>query len=114
MFFFFKLKTAYDSRISDWSSDVCSSDLLVAGLWRSISGLATPLSKGFFNRLVDCPGRSAGRAGHSRLQAIAGDRGRGSVSNRRANVPAYAACHRWGTFVRTWSWGHGLRESAVE
>src|SRR3546814_6202940 len=28
VFFFFKQKTAYDLRISDWSSDVCSSDLL--------------------------------------------------------------------------------------
>src|SRR3546814_16981909 len=28
--FFVKQKTAYDMRISDWSSDVCSSDLLVA------------------------------------------------------------------------------------
>src|SRR3546814_7565856 len=27
-FFFFKQKTAYDMRISDWSSDVCSSDLI--------------------------------------------------------------------------------------
>src|SRR3546814_6824317 len=27
-FFFFKQKTAYEWRISDWSSDVCSSDLL--------------------------------------------------------------------------------------
>src|SRR3546814_2434165 len=27
-FFFFKQKTAYERRISDWSSDVCSSDLL--------------------------------------------------------------------------------------
>src|SRR3546814_10607495 len=27
LFFFFKQKTAYDMRISDWSSDVCSSDL---------------------------------------------------------------------------------------
>src|SRR3546814_2663118 len=27
LFFFFKQKTAYDVRISDWSSDVCSSDL---------------------------------------------------------------------------------------
>src|SRR3546814_10088410 len=27
-FFFFKQKTAYELRISDWSSDVCSSDLL--------------------------------------------------------------------------------------
>src|SRR3546814_10626693 len=29
LFFFFKQKTAYEMRISDWSSDVCSSDLLV-------------------------------------------------------------------------------------
>src|SRR3546814_7855450 len=29
MFFFFKQKTAYEMRISDWSSDVCSSDLRV-------------------------------------------------------------------------------------
>src|SRR3546814_12180039 len=29
-FFFFKRKTAYEMRISDWSSDVCSSDLRAA------------------------------------------------------------------------------------
>src|SRR3546814_10145999 len=29
-FFFFKQKTAYEMRISDWSSDVCSSDLSTA------------------------------------------------------------------------------------
>src|SRR3546814_14270825 len=29
-FFFFKQKTAYELRISDWSSDVCSSDLLAS------------------------------------------------------------------------------------
>src|SRR3546814_7493059 len=28
LFFFFKQKTAYEMRISDWSSDVCSSDLV--------------------------------------------------------------------------------------
>src|SRR3546814_6372784 len=37
-FFFFKQKTAYEMRISDWSSDVCSSDLKLADLpaidWR--------------------------------------------------------------------------------
>src|SRR3546814_10055654 len=32
--FFFKQKTAYEMRISDWSSDVCSSDLLVDLLHR--------------------------------------------------------------------------------
>src|SRR3546814_9060500 len=30
-FFFFKQKTAYEMRISDWSSDVCSSDLASLG-----------------------------------------------------------------------------------
>src|SRR3546814_11497316 len=31
-FFFFKQKTAYEMRISDWSSDVCSSDLSICPL----------------------------------------------------------------------------------
>src|SRR3546814_10787304 len=31
-FFFFKQKTAYEMRISDWSSDVCSSDLSGVGM----------------------------------------------------------------------------------
>src|SRR3546814_7447390 len=35
--FFFKQKTAYEMRISDWSSDVCSSDL--PGILRSINPL---------------------------------------------------------------------------
>src|SRR3546814_10474182 len=35
-FFFFKQKTAYEMRISDWSSDVCSSDLPdVEARWRA-------------------------------------------------------------------------------
>src|SRR3546814_1470934 len=33
--FFFNQKTAYEMRISDWSSDVCSSDL--GGTWRPVS-----------------------------------------------------------------------------
>src|SRR3546814_8242899 len=32
-FFFFKQKTAYEMRISDWSSDVCSSDLVRKSTW---------------------------------------------------------------------------------
>src|SRR3546814_8218983 len=31
LIFFFKQKTAYEMRISDWSSDVCSSDLAATG-----------------------------------------------------------------------------------
>src|SRR3546814_8895605 len=39
-FFFFKQKTAYEMRISDWSSDVCSSDLPVH------PGLHVPFGEG--------------------------------------------------------------------
>src|SRR3546814_2115389 len=41
-FFFFKQKTAYEIRISDWNSDVCSSDLLTAAtLFPLYTGLAS-------------------------------------------------------------------------
>src|SRR3546814_9892857 len=40
--FFFKQKTAYDMRISDWSSDVCASDLYIAhGFRHRAAELAT-------------------------------------------------------------------------
>src|SRR3546814_3062840 len=37
MFFCSKQKTAYEMRIRDWSSDVCSSDLLVRQEWRRMA-----------------------------------------------------------------------------
>src|SRR3546814_5905978 len=36
-FFFFKQKTAYEMRISDWSSDVCSSDLQAIRICRAFN-----------------------------------------------------------------------------
>src|SRR3546814_4192573 len=39
VFFFFKQKTAYEMRISDWSSDVCSSDLSFGSAVDWIAGL---------------------------------------------------------------------------
>src|SRR3546814_11831677 len=36
VFFFFKQKTAYEMRISDWSSDVCSSDLHTGAIVKEI------------------------------------------------------------------------------
>ena len=43
MFFFFKQKTAYEMEESDWSSDVCSSDLLhIAGAVAALLGLSSP------------------------------------------------------------------------
>src|SRR3546814_11109960 len=38
--FFFKQKTAYEMRISDWSSDVCSSDLCAIGFLEAIANQA--------------------------------------------------------------------------
>src|SRR3546814_16523360 len=49
MFFFFKQKTAYEMRISDWSSDVCSSDLIVV--------LEHPLTRiDYIKRVIGLPG----------------------------------------------------------
>src|SRR3546814_8506325 len=45
LFFFFKQKTAYEMRSSDWSSDVCSSDLAAVGqedARHRMQGLARP------------------------------------------------------------------------
>src|SRR3546814_7575626 len=44
-FFFFKQKTAYEMRISDWSSDVCSSDLLVAKIAMGYRGYGLPVNE---------------------------------------------------------------------
>src|SRR3546814_10178799 len=43
-FFFFKQKTAYEVRISDWSSDVCSSDLLGIRLVPAIAAIEAPIA----------------------------------------------------------------------
>src|SRR3546814_12234747 len=53
LFYFFKQKTAYEMRISDWSSDVCSSDLHIVGgpCLRQRPGLAEA-----GDRAVDQPG----------------------------------------------------------
>src|SRR3546814_3756906 len=42
VFVFFKQKTAYEMRISDWSSDVCSSDLLGQAVDLAIAHLQHP------------------------------------------------------------------------
>src|SRR3546814_19963404 len=52
-FFFFKQKTAYEMRISDWSSDVCSSDLvLYQGEGTSMTSGNTDIDKIFLEDRV--------------------------------------------------------------
>src|SRR3546814_3671678 len=45
-FFFFKQKTAYEMRISDWSSDVCSSDLRYRCSWSAATRKAWAKRRG--------------------------------------------------------------------
>src|SRR3546814_11359927 len=68
MVFFFKQKTAYEVRISDWSSDVCSSDLQhhVALAVVGAQILDGPVSW----RIV--PGRSGGAVGEGDDDEVAG------------------------------------------
>src|SRR3546814_296934 len=60
VFFFFKQKTAYEMRISDWSSDVCSSDLRCAeGLGDLQIVGHTPPQRGAPERVVEDSGAEA-------------------------------------------------------
>src|SRR3546814_2085989 len=51
-FFFFKQKTAYEMRISDWSSDVCSSDLLIGIFVLLAIGMPLGFASGFLAAAV--------------------------------------------------------------
>src|SRR3546814_1631287 len=68
LLFFFKQKTAYESRISDWSSDVCSSDLAAA----ATTGIARIEGQG--------ARRAAGKP--RRVLALAGSCIRGADADR--------------------------------
>src|SRR3546814_12359987 len=60
LFFFVKQKTAYEMRISDWSSDVCSSDLLSAGLPSRSADRDGPAGAGWRRRAWHPSHRRAG------------------------------------------------------
>src|SRR3546814_19541628 len=75
--FFFKQKTAYERRISDWGSDVCSSDLqpmhAALGLEPAIGIVALDLDRGGFDarllagRFLDQLGLEAAQVGTARV-----------------------------------------------
>src|SRR3546814_1670206 len=76
LIFFFKQKTAYEMRISDWSSDVCSSDLADAG------SAPDHVRR---NRWAGSCGGSLGKWGRSRVEPV-GKRGEGVEVQVRADV----------------------------
>src|SRR3546814_4491377 len=98
-FFFFKQKTAYEMRISDWSSDVCSSDLL----W-SLSSSSAPNWLLETTRLlrqlqsqcsISCKGSCATRASGMPLRCL--DRPRSD--ERRVGKECVSTCRsRWSPY----------------
>src|SRR3546814_13959611 len=77
MIFLFKQKTAYEMRISDWSSDVCSSDLI-----RGSHASMDMTKQGFGNRhgAGTCADRPGARSCVAVLRAQGAAGGRGSVA----------------------------------
>src|SRR3546814_8285558 len=94
-FFFFKQKTAYEMRISDWSSDVCSSDLPAPPVdWggRVVEEVAIgPLAF----RHEAASGKAAGEiSGHFHPKAVVSVRGRRS-EERRVGKGCVSTCRSW-------------------
>src|SRR3546814_20292209 len=66
-FFFFKQKTAYEMRISDWSSDVCSSDLMIQQS-KGVDGQS--LRPAFHPRWTSCISRKLFKVGAQGSEAV--------------------------------------------
>src|SRR3546814_3955573 len=92
--FFFKQKTAYEMRISDWSSDVCSSDLRVAVERQVQSQVAGLVGEGTLRerrRVVVVPVRAGAALG-------AGAAG-GRSEERRVGKECVSTCRsRWSPY----------------
>src|SRR3546814_7115768 len=82
-FFVFKQKTAYELRISDWSSDVCSSDLLTA----------TPLQLAIMTARIVNRGRAV-RPGLVRQAA------QESEAGAQEQIPSLGIASRWLDLMR--------------
>src|SRR3546814_1292249 len=92
--FLFKQKTAYDMRISDWSSDVCSSDLIFLNTLRKTK---TPVTMFLVNGVklqgmitwFDNFSVLLRRDGHSQLRS----------EERRVGKECVSTCrYRWSTY----------------
>src|SRR3546814_10875036 len=93
IFFFFKQKTAYEMRISDWSSDVCSSDLrrLDDVPARELKSIADDLKKQLGSGVVAIVGTHDGKAAN--VVAVTNDL---RPEERRVGKECVSTCRsRW-------------------
>src|SRR3546814_7078358 len=95
-FFFFKQKTAYEMRISDWSSDVCSSDLLnLTAVRYLVEGLHRHIRQMLAQELEQRPAHER-RRNHSKSRAICEQRLGGRSEERRVGKEWVSTCRsRW-------------------
>src|SRR3546814_3687589 len=92
--FLFKQKTAYEMRIGDWSSDVCSSDLLVPGDSEGyIGGGRRTVNTQICHPSIFFPTSSEGLSG-SRDQRIPSALSSACSTGGRSSPPAPAAARR--------------------
>src|SRR3546814_3222535 len=91
-FFFFKQKTAYEMRISDWSSDVCSSDLLTLHALRALEAADVILHDALVSPEILALARPA-----ARLEAVGKRAGRSE--ERRVGKECVSTCRsRWSPY----------------
>src|SRR3546814_10069608 len=96
-FFFFKQKTAYEMRISDWSSDVCSSDLSAYSLG-SLGKSGGSAVAGGLSAVGQTAAGSAVKAAMSPLKNAAGKAGASMKRSeeRRVGKECVSTCiSRW-------------------
>src|SRR3546814_5881492 len=100
VFFFFKQKKAYELRISDWSSDVCSSDLrsLEALDWRKRQGCRQFLFK-YCSTFDSTPAGNIGPVAEALLDAL--------------EAPVAVVCPAFPATGRSLFMGHSSEERRV-
>src|SRR3546814_11001395 len=105
--FFFKQKTAYEMRMSDWSSDVCSSDLQAVGLdrQRALGAVGDEADRGYCDHRqrqrgdedADIPrGEVAAQLPPRQAQQLHASTHR-PPSSRTMRLQREAGCWSWGT-----------------
>src|SRR3546814_12169891 len=109
-FFFFKQKTAYEMRISDWSSDVCSSDLINRDIKRAKLAEKFASKRAALKAIIDDQSKSDEERYQARLQLQQLPRNSSTTRQRNRRVVIGRSRGVYSKFGLT---RHKLRETAT-